>query len=159
VLVLPNSANVIMAAEEAAKLADRPARVVPTRAPQEGLAGLISFDANAGAKQNAEAVIEAIGSLSIGGVAVAAKDDPEGRFSVGDAIGYRGDELVAWGEPSETLGKTLQAIADGSELVTCIAGEAAPLDQDAVAAAVPDGLELDYHDGGQPAWWWLLCAE
>jgi DAK2 domain fusion protein YloV len=159
VLVLPNSANVIMAAEEAGKLADRPVRVVPTRAPQEGLAGLLAFDPQADAKTNAEALIEAIGELSIGGVAVAAKDDPDGRFSVGDAIGYRGDELVAWGGPSETLGKTLEAIAAGSELVTCIAGESAPLDEDAVAATLPDGLELDYHDGGQPAWWWLLCAE
>ena len=159
VLVLPNSPNVIMAAEEAGKLADRPVRVVPTRAPQEGLAGLLAFDPLADAKTNAEAVIEAIGDLAIGGVAVAAKDDPEGRFSVGDAIGYRGDELVAWGDPSATLGKTLEALADGSELVTCIAGEAAPLDEDGVAAALPDGIELDYHDGGQPAWWWLLCAE
>jgi len=24
---------------------------------------------------------------------------------------------------------------------------------------VPDGVELEYHEGGQPAWWWLLCAE
>jgi uncharacterized protein len=159
VLVLPNSPNVIMAAEEAGKLADRPVRVVPTRAPQEGLAALIAFDARADARTNAEALIETIGSLAIGGVAAAAKDDPEGRFSIGDAIGYRGDDLVAWGDPSETLGKTLAALADGSELVTCIAGEAAPLDQDGVAAALPDGLELDYHDGGQPAWWWLLCVE
>jgi DAK2 domain fusion protein YloV len=159
VVVLPNSPNVIMAAEEAGKLADRPVRVVPTRAPQEGLAVLVAFDAQTDAKANAEALIESMGSLSVGGVAVAAKDDPEGRFSVGDAIGYRGDELVAWGGPSETLGKTLQALADGSELVTCIAGEEAPLDEDGVAAALPDGIELDYHDGGQPAWWWLLCAE
>jgi hypothetical protein len=43
--------------------------------------------------------------------------------------------------------------------VTCIAGAAAPLSEDAVAAALPGDIELDYHDGGQPAWWWLLCAE
>jgi len=159
VLVLPNSPNVIMAAEEAGKLAERPVRIVPTRAPQEGLAALVAFSDQADAKTNAEALIEAIGSLSVGGVAVAAKDDPEGRFSVGDAIGYRGDDLVAWGDPSETLGKTLAALADGSELVTCIAGEEAPLDEDGVAATLPEGIELDYHDGGQPAWWWLLCAE
>ena len=43
--------------------------------------------------------------------------------------------------------------------MTCIAGQEAPLDEHAVAAVVPGGVELDYHDGGQPAWWWLLCAE
>ena len=49
--------------------------------------------------------------------------------------------------------------SDGAELLTCIAGEAPPLGQDDVQARVPDGIELEYHEGGQPAWWWLLCAE
>ena len=111
------------------------------------------------AADNADAVDAARRSLAVGGVAEAAKDDPDGRFAVGDAIGYRGDELVAWGDPSATLAATLAALADGAELVTCIAGAGAPLDADAVAAAVPGGIELDFHDGGQPAWWWLLCAE
>jgi hypothetical protein len=160
VLVLPNSANVIMAAEEAAKLARRPVRVVPTRAPQEGLAALLAFDPAEGAETNAAAVAAARDTLAVGGVAEAARDDPDGRFAVGDAIGYRGDELVAWGDPAATLVATVAALAEhGAELVTCIAGERAPLDAAAVAAAVPNGVELDFHDGGQPAWWWLLCVE
>jgi len=48
---------------------------------------------------------------------------------------------------------------DGAELLNCIAGEKPPLGQDDVKAHVPDGVEVEYHDGGQPAWWWLLCAE
>ncbi len=32
-------------------------------------------------------------------------------------------------------------------------------DRDAVEAALPQGVELELHEGGQPAWWWLLCAE
>jgi DAK2 domain fusion protein YloV len=159
VLVLPNSPNVIMAAEEAAKLARPLVHVVPTRAPQEGLAALLAFDPTLGAEANAEAVAEARATLAVGGVAEAARDDPDGRFRVGDAVGYRGDELVAWGGPSATLAATLTALSDGAELITCIAGAGAPLGEDAVAAALPAGVELDYHDGGQPAWWWLLCAE
>jgi uncharacterized protein len=159
VLLLPNSPNVIMAAEEAAKLAERPVRVVPTRAPQEGLAGLLAFSSSVDAGANAHAVADAIRTLAVGGVAEAARDDPDGRFAVGDAVGYRGDELVAWGDPAATLRATLAELADGAELVTCITGAAAPLDEAAVTAAVPDGVELEYHDGGQPAWWWLLCAE
>jgi DAK2 domain fusion protein YloV len=159
VLVLPNSPNVIMAAEEAAKLSARTVHVVPTRAPQEGLAALLAFDPSRTAAANAEAVAAARADLAVGGVAEAARDDPDGRFAIGDAVGYRDDELVAWGEPAATLAATLKALTDGAELVTCIAGAAAPLGEDAVAAAVPGDVELDYHDGGQPAWWWLLCAE
>ncbi len=56
VVVLPNSANVILAAEKAAGLSDKPARVVPTTAPQEGLAALLAFDPEASSADNAAAV-------------------------------------------------------------------------------------------------------
>ena len=159
VVVLPNSANVILAAERAAELSEKPARVVATRAQQEGLAALLAFDPARAASDNAESVGGAAAALSLGGVAVAAKEDPQGRFAQGDAVGYRGDELVAWGDPAATLRATLERVAGGAELVTCIAGEGAPLSRSDIEAALPDGAELDYHEGGQPAWWWLLCAE
>ena len=159
VLVLPNSPNVILAAERAAELSDKPARVVPTTAPQEGLAALLAFDPGAGSEANAEAVTRAAEALRVGGVAPAARDDARGRFAVGEAVGYAGGELVAWGDPEATLAATLEQLAGGSELVTCLAGAGAPLDRERVEAHVPDGVEVEYHEGGQPAWWWLLCAE
>jgi DAK2 domain fusion protein YloV len=158
-IVLPNSRNVIMAAERAAELSDVPARVVPTTAQQEGLAALLAFDPASSAEVNAQAVSDAAAGLVLGGVAESARDDKRGRFSVGDALGYRGDELVAWGEPGPTLHATLAAVAEGAELVTCLTGADAPLEAGAVEEAIPDGVELELHQGGQPAWWWLLCAE
>jgi hypothetical protein len=97
--------------------------------------------------------------LHLGAVAASVRDDPKGRFAAGDAVGYEGGELVAWGDPAETLRDTLTRVATGAELVTCIAGDGAPLGRDAVEAALPLGVELELHEGGQPAWWWLLCAE
>ena len=120
--MLPNSPNVILAAERAAELSEKPARVVSTRAQQEGLAALLAFDPGLPAAENADAVADAARGLTLGGVAAAAKDDPQGRFVPGDAVGYRGDELVAWGDPTETLRATLERVAAGAELVTCIAG-------------------------------------
>src|SRR5436853_544439 len=87
-IVLPNSPNVILAAERAAELSEKPARVVPTRAQQTGLAALLAFDSGAGAEPNAAAVAEAAGAVATGGVARAARDDASGRFSAGDAVGY-----------------------------------------------------------------------
>jgi DAK2 domain fusion protein YloV len=158
-IVLPNSPNVILAAERAAELSEKPARVVPTRAQQAGLAALLAFDADAGAEENAAAVAQAAAGLVTGGVARAARDDASGRFAEGDAVGYAGEDLIAWGAPEAVLGQVLEAVCAGAELVTCIAGEGAPLPADAVEALVPDGVELDHHAGGQPSWWWLLAAE
>ena len=159
VLVLPNSPNVILAAERAAELSERPARVVPTTAPQEGLAALLAFDPSRSAEENAAALTEAAAPLRLGGVARSVRDDVEGRFRAGDAVGYERDELVAWGEPRETLARTIARVARGAELLTCIAGEDRPMSREEVESIVPGGVELEYHEGGQPAWWWLLCAE
>ncbi|HLM09094.1 MAG TPA: DAK2 domain-containing protein [Thermoleophilaceae bacterium] len=159
VLVLPNSPNVIMAAERAAELSEKPARVVPTTAPQEGLAALLAFDPSASAGRNAAAVGAAAEALRVGGIAPAARDDVQGRFAQGDAVGYAGGELVAWGDPAATLVATLERLVEGAELLTCIEGERTPLGRDDVEARVPDGVEVEFHEGGQPAWWWLLCAE
>jgi DAK2 domain fusion protein YloV len=159
VVVMPNSANVILAAERAAELSEKPARVVPTTAPQEGLAALLAFNPELAAEANRAGLEEARGELRLGGVAPSARDDLQGRFAAGDALGYNGDELVAWGDPQETLRATLAAVGSGAELLTCIAGTEPPLARAQVEAAVPEGVELEYHEGGQPAWWWLLCAE
>jgi hypothetical protein len=159
VIVLPNSPNVILAAERAADLSERPARVVPTTAPQEGLAALLAFDQAQPAASNADAVAEAAGQLRLGGVAPAARDDAKGRFKAGEAVGYAGGELVACGDVGETVGATIAEVAGGAELLTCIAGADAPESRESIERAVPDGVELDYHDGGQPAWWWLFAAE
>ena len=159
VVVLPNSPNVIMTAQHAAELSEKPARVVPTRAPQEGLVALFAFDPGSSSARNASVIAERAAGLRLGAVAGCSREDPGGRFALGDAVGYEGDELVAWGDPAKTLRDTLTRVAAGAELVTCIAGDDAPLGRDAVEAALPQGVELELHEGGQPAWWWLLCAE
>ena len=159
VVVLPNSPNVVMAAERAAELSEHTARVVATRSQQEGLAAIVAFNPNDSAEDNAAALWDAVSALAIGGVAPAARDDMQGRFRTGDAVGYAGDELVAWGEPDEVLRKTISELAKGRELVTCIAGAEAPLGESEVELTLPDGLELDFHQGGQPAWWYLLAVE
>src|SRR4051794_10589722 len=158
-IVLPNSPNVILAAERAAELSEKPARVVPTRAQQVGLSALLAFDPDSGVEENASALAEAAAAVSSGGVARAARDDPSGRFGEGDAVGYADEELIAWGAPEQVLRDVLAAVCDDAEVVTVVTGLDAPLDAAAVEALVPDGVELDQHEGGQPSWWWLLAAE
>jgi DAK2 domain fusion protein YloV len=159
VVVLPNSANVIMAAERAAELAEKAVRVVVSTSQQAGLAAAVALSPAADADTNAGAMRAAIAGVRTGAVAPAARDDAAGRFAVGDAVGFVDDELVAWGATAPTLEAVLAALAADAELVTCIAGEGAPLDADAIAAIAPVGVELELEDGGQPSYWWLLSAE
>jgi len=159
VVVLPNSSNVIMAAERAAELSEKVVHVVPTRSQQAGLTISVEMEATRGAAENAEAMGTALARLRTGGVAPAAREDPQGRFAVGDAVGFVDDALVAWGDPEATLRTVLTSLGDGAELLTLIAGDGAPLDDAAISGLAPEGVELEVEDGGQPAWWWLVSAE
>jgi DAK2 domain fusion protein YloV len=160
VVVLPNSANVFMAAERAAELSEKRVRVVRSRSQQAGLAAAIAFDPTRDGAANADALTDALARVRTGAVAPAARDDANGRFRTGDAVGFVGDELVAWGAPEETLRSVLAALAAEAELVTCLTGDGAPL-SDAAVAALHDGAsaELELTVGGQPAYWYLLSAE
>jgi DAK2 domain fusion protein YloV len=159
VLVLPNSSNVIMAAERACELSEKRAEVIPTRTQQAGMLALIEFDASADLDANRARLGDAIADLRVGGIAPAARDDAQGRFRAGEAVGFVEDEIVAWGEAAPTLAATIGRMADGAELVTVIAGEGAPIPLDEIENHTGDGLELELHEGGQPSWWWLLAGQ
>jgi DAK2 domain fusion protein YloV len=159
VVVLPNSPNVLMAAERAAGLSDKRVRVVPTRSQQAGLAVAIALEPARDAHVNAAAMEAQLARVRTGAVAPAARDDSTGRFRAGEAVGFVEEEIVAWGDPEATLHAVLAALGDGAELLTCIAGEGAPLDAERIDALVPDGVELELSNGGQPAYWWLVAAE
>jgi uncharacterized protein len=158
VILLPNSPNVLLAAREAARLAERPAHVVPSVAQQAGLAALIAYDSAATAEDNVSRMLAELEAIATGLVAGADRDDSDGRYRRGDAVGFMGDELVAWGDPAETLRAVLARLGDGAEILTVIEGSEAPL----AAAELDvhlDGAELEVMDGGQPTYWWLLAAQ
>jgi DAK2 domain fusion protein YloV len=160
VVVLPNSSNVRMAAERAAELSEKVVKVVPSRSQQAGLAAVVALDTSRPAAENARAMGEVLESIRTGAVTEAARDDGAERFRAGEAIGFVDEQLIAWGEPAETLRKVLGDLAsDGAELLILIAGDGAPLGSDQIAELVPDGIEFELSEGGQPAYWWLLSAE
>ncbi|HEX5609086.1 MAG TPA: DAK2 domain-containing protein [Solirubrobacterales bacterium] len=159
VVVLPSSANVIMAAERACELSDKPARVLPATSQQASLLALVEFDPAAAADENVERLEGALAGMATGGVAPAARDDAQGRFKQGDAVGFADGEIIAWGGAGSTLTETIQHLAEEAEIVTVIAGEGAPIPLSEIDTHVPAGVEVETHDGGQPSWWWLLAAQ
>jgi hypothetical protein len=94
-----------------------------------------------------------------GAVAPAARDDTQGRFREGDAVGFVEEKIVAWGPPRDTLRDVLEQLAQDAELITCLRGADAPLDDSTVTALAAGDVEFELSDGGQPSYWWLLSAE
>ncbi len=159
VVVLPNSPNVVMAAERAAELSDKAVAVVPSRSPQAGLAAAVSIDPDRAAADNAAVMNRTLERVRTGAVAPAARDDVQGRFREGDAIGFVEEKIVAWGNPRETLRDVLERLAEDAELITCLRGANPPLDDEIVNALAAGDVEFELSDGGQKSYWWLLSAE
>jgi hypothetical protein len=165
VVVLANSANVIMAAEHAAQLSDKQVLVAPTTSQQAGLAAAVALAPDRSVEENAQALSEALARVRTGAVAPAAREDAQHRFTIGEAVGFVDDEVIAWGEPLATLQAVLGALSapgeDGTqpELISVLAGEETPIGLGELEIDLDAGIELELRHGGQPAYWWLLAAE
>jgi dihydroxyacetone kinase-like predicted kinase len=159
VLVFPNNPNVVMAAERAAELSDKDARVVPCTSQQAGLVALVELDPDGSVEDNAERTAATVASVRTGSVAPAARDDARGRFKTGEAVGFVDDEIVAWGAPEATFTETIARLGEGAEIITVLGGADAPVPLSKLEAHAPNGVELELKEGGQPHYWWLLAAE
>ncbi len=159
VLVLPSSPNVVMAAERAAELSDKQVLVAPAIGQQAELVAAVALEGARSVEENAAALAEALAHVRTGAVAEAARDDAQGRFARGEAVGFVGEQLIAWGEPEATLGSVIEELARDAELISCLVGEGAPLVADQIETLLDGQVELELRDGGQPAYWWLLAAE
>ena len=160
VVVLPNSPNVVMAAERAAELSDRTVAVVASRSPQAGLAAVVSLEPDRRAAANAAAMDA---TLAAG---AHRRRGPARPATTPRAASRPATRSASWrrswspGAPAETtLRDVLAQLAENAELITCLRGADAPLDDAAVHAMVDDGVELELSEGGQPSYWWLLSAE
>jgi len=165
IVLLPNSANVFMAAEHAARLSDKQVLVARTTSQQAGLAAALALTLERSVEENARAVADALARVHTGAVAPAARDDAQGRFKRGDAVGFVDDEVVVWGDAQQALRGVLGELAAGigeggaPELISVLAGEEAPLGLDELEGMVNGGIELELRHGGQSAYWWLVAAE
>jgi len=165
VILLPNNANVLMAAEQAAELASKEAHVVPSRSVQAGLAAMVRFLSTNSVDVNARAMAEALASVATGEVAIASRDAEVDGLQVrkGAYIGLVGETAVAAGEDLAVVALTVadRLLEPRRTSLVLLTGEQAPaLDGlvETIRAAHP-GLEVEVNEGGQPHYPLLLAAE
>jgi DAK2 domain fusion protein YloV len=165
VIVLPNNSNVVLTAEQAARLASKPVRVVPSRSVQAGLAAVVRYIPSAGAAENEEAMREALTAVATGEVTVASRDVELDGVAVrkGAWLGLAGEAAIACGDDFGAVADAVvERLLDGErELLTVLTGADAP-DVEPVVQRARDrhpGLEVEVHAGGQPHYPLLLSAE
>jgi dihydroxyacetone kinase-like predicted kinase len=167
VVVLPNNRNVVLAAAEAVRAAQKPAALVETVSIPQGLAALLAYAPGAGAEANAAGMTAAAAAVRHGEVTRAVRAATVDGIAIrdGDYLGLVDGRIVVADASLEraVAGVAERLVEDGREFVTALTGEAA---DDAARArqaleAFFDGhdVELEVHDGGQPHYPLLLSAE
>ena len=165
VVLLPNNSNVVLAAEQAARVAGRPVHIVPTESIPAGLAALVAFNAERSAEENAAAMQEALAGVATGEITIASRDASSDGVAVraGEYLGLLDGTTVASGPTFDGVAREVlgHLLAEPRDVVTLLHGEGAPPLSglvDELAAQHPE-LELDVHEGGQPHYPLLLSAE
>ncbi|NTU70337.1 MAG: DAK2 domain-containing protein [Coriobacteriia bacterium] len=168
VIVLPNNKNIIMAAQAAASVAQKPVGVVPTTSVPQAFSAMLGYD---GVEEDPEAIVaemtEAAQAVRTGEVTTAVKDakGKAGAIKAGQVIGISDHEIEIVGDDVASVASGLATLllSDGAETLTLLAGE--DFDDDSLAAladaieAANPGIDVEALRGEQPLYPVLMSAE
>ena len=167
VFVLPNNSNVILAASQAAELAEVDVVVLPTKNVAMGIGAVIAFNPEASVEENRETMTAAAEQVKTGQVTFAVRDTvfEDKEIKEGDIIGIHNGRIETVGQSIHDIALDLvgHVVEDGDSLITVYYGQDteeadAQALGDEVAAQFPD-LDVEVQYGGQPLYYYLISAE
>jgi hypothetical protein len=168
VFVLPNNKNIIMAAEQVIKLADRKVIVLQSRTIPQGLSAMLCFDEDLSVNENSVAMTKALDSVGTGAITYAARESYfEGKkIKNGDIISMENGKLAfTEKEVSKALVKlTRKMVKSDTSYITVIYGSDVT-DEDAESAygtlrdKINDDIEISLVSGGQPVYYYIISVE
>lgn len=169
VFVLPNNKNIIMAAEQTAKIVeDREVVILPTKTIPQGITAMLAFDPDADTVINKGTMQDAFSTVSTGQVTFAARDSEFGmkKIKEGDIIALDNGKLtVSDKTPHKALMKLAKNMIDKSAtFVTLIYGEGISEEDaqkalDELESKYGKDIDINLVNGGQPVYYYILGIE
>ena len=162
VVVLPNSPNVVMAAERAAELSEKVVRVVPTRSQQAGLAAAVALNAElrGGRRTRPRCAPRSSTSAPAASRPRRARTPPGASPSATPSATSRRSSSPGASPRATLRDRPRRAWPTTPSCVTCHRRRRrAASATRGCARSRPTASSSRSRDGGQPSWWWLLAAE
>jgi DAK2 domain fusion protein YloV len=168
VIVLPNNKNIIMAAEQTVNLADRQVYVLPTKTIPQGMSALLAFDAGLELAENQLAMVKAIEKVGSGQITFAARDSTYENHKIkkDEILALENNKLsfVEKDVAKAVLRLTRSLVKRDSAFITILYGEDVTAEQAAeveqlLKAKLPDTVELNFLNGGQPVYYYIISVE
>ncbi len=167
VFVLPNNKNIIMAAEQAVKLADRRVCVLQSKTIPQGITAMMNFDPESDFDTNRLNMTKSLDSVSTGLITFAARDsDFEGHsIREGEILALDNGKLAfTEKDAGKAAYKLVKRLADGnSSFITLYRGEGiSEEDAQEVYEHVKSkfgNADVTLVDGGQPVYYYIISVE
>ncbi|MGM8211793.1 DAK2 domain-containing protein [Virgibacillus sp. W0430] len=167
VIVLPNNKNIVMAAEQAANLAETDTVVVPTKTIPQGISALLAFHPEAELSENKSNMEAASEQVKTGQVTYAIRDTKIGDITIenGNFMGIAESEIKASHQNRLETVKLLlnELINEDDELLTILYGEEVTSDEvDLLEQYVEETfeeIEVEIHHGKQPIYAYIFSVE
>mgnify|MGYP002518387007 FL=1 len=168
VFVLPNNKNIIMAAEQAVKLADRNVCVLQTRTIPQGISAMLAFDECLDLAENRIGMTKAFERVSTGQITFAARDsDYEGHsIKQGEILALDNGKLSFTEKDINKAALKLvkRLVKSDSNYVTLIYGADVTEDkaeklQQLLQSKLSDKIEVMLVNGGQPVYYYIISVE
>ncbi len=167
VILLPNNPNIVLAAEQAQRMADREVVVVPTTTIPQGISALLAFNYQSDLKTNADLMERAASQIQTIEITTAIRSVHINglRIREGQFIGLLNGELV---EASNDLQQVTQAVLQRIdiaryEIITVYWGEDVTKEQAEELASWIAGhyrdKEVELVEGRQPHYRYIISAE
>ncbi len=168
VFVLPNNKNIIMAAEQAQKIADRKIVVLPTRTIPQGITAMLNFDPDSAADANTIAMMQAAEKVGTGLITFAARDSEfDGKkIKKGEIMALENGKIVATGtdisKMTYRLARSMKKKDTG--FITLISGcDVSDADAERTTELVRSkcggDVEVTHIRGGQPVYYYMIGVE
>ncbi|MCL1830577.1 MAG: DAK2 domain-containing protein [Oscillospiraceae bacterium] len=167
VFVFTNNKNIILAAEQAVKLADRNIIVIPTLSVPQGISAMLAFDKTVSIEKNVITMKEVIEQVKSGSITYAVRDSNiDGKtIKEGEILGLIGGKIAFTDNSTYTAAIRLarRMIDKNTNFVTIIYGEGISETEantvSEVILARTKHVEVSVVDGGQPIYSYLISTE
>ncbi|MBE7079245.1 MAG: DAK2 domain-containing protein [Clostridiales bacterium] len=168
IFVFPNNKNITLAAEQAKSLVEnKTLHVIPTKNVPQGFAAALEFNPEVSAEENKINMIHALDNVKVGQVTYAVRNTSLNGFSIkeGDIIGMDDKKILAKSHTTEeTVLKLIARLKeDFHQVITLYYGEDVKESEAAalcetIAEKYPD-CDVDFHNGGQSVYYYILSLE
>lgn len=168
VIILPNNKNIVMAAEQAAELADEQVAVVATTTIPQGMSALLQYNPEGTLEDNVEVLRDAANQVKTGQVTYAVRDTQIDGMNIknGNYMGLSDGKISVTDEDQLTVIKELlkdMIDEEEDEIITIIRGEDSSDDiQNEIISFIEDhfeDMEVEVHQGDQPVYSYIFSVE